>query len=898
MNPEPRRRPSPPSQGYYSSSGQPGAPPPMRYAQPGPPPPVPNESLYDGSAYGGAENEWPLPAQPFAQQSQGRNSPPSSSARKAPPPRPQRPDFQPITSGGGMRVAPANQAQQYQAGPPPLPAAPSAAHHGTGQWAGSGHPPPAPPTSQQQQQLSHIQHQKASNRPPLGPPPSARRGPASCYPPVPAPVHPIVEETDSIRSGRTGLAARESMKSYASSNAITIGIPDYYLGARGSDVPSLPSNSGGQEKAMGGRAGGEEDSPVEGYNSFHPSADEDDGDEEDDDFDKELESYGRQSRGQQVESPDPTPVLIRQASFGRKSKPTLTTVKSGERMRKSSGATGARDALPSQKALDAALAKELGVTKNASSTTDLSSATGLFDTSSDSDKSATAVPAPLLTDPRKARGLQTRGPSPLTREVDPRVESILGGLEKGGALSPSSSSARTGRTDTSSYYAPSPLAPPLPASHPGLSASNKKRPPRLNIDTVKEAEQRGSLTSLPDLIKRATALASNLDRGKTASRLGMTGWFDVAAGSDEKLQQRRSAGGLSDILANFPAVGAGTPRTGSLRGESEWPTVGRSGKERRGSRRLGSHSDAGDFQQKRKSSGRRCCGLPLWLFLLLLVLLICVIAAAIIVPVMLIVVPKQRSHTPAASSAALGDCPKSLPCANGGSSTLDSAGACSCLCANGFTGPTCSVPADSACTTSAVGSTSNATLGSAVPRLLEGAVANFSVPLQGEVLLGLFAREGMSCGSENALVSFNGASSKRKRESERDVVAGFTVTRRQDAGATTNGIVFETGSPTPVSASPSSTSSTSAASSTSTSNSTYTDPTTLDFARVAVLYLFQVTSTLSSAVTAQENLQSLFSTGSTSQGVPIDIQKVDLGGGWSCDLMGRTVATANGTAVP
>lgn len=47
-----------------------------------------------------------------------------------------------------------------------------------------------------------------------------------------------------------------------------------------------------------------------------------------------------------------------------------------------------------------------------------------------------------------------------------------------------------------------------------------RRPPRLDMDAVRQAEARGSLTSLPDLIKRATRLAASLERGKRpASRL-------------------------------------------------------------------------------------------------------------------------------------------------------------------------------------------------------------------------------------------------------------------------------------------------------------------------------------------------------------------------------------------
>lgn len=50
--------------------------------------------------------------------------------------------------------------------------------------------------------------------------------------------------------------------------------------------------------------------------------------------------------------------------------------------------------------------------------------------------------------------------------------------------------------------------------------SAMRRPPRLDMDAVRAAEARGSLTSLPDLILRATRLASMIDKGKRpASRL-------------------------------------------------------------------------------------------------------------------------------------------------------------------------------------------------------------------------------------------------------------------------------------------------------------------------------------------------------------------------------------------
>ncbi|KAL8675216.1 MAG: hypothetical protein Q9168_000336 [Polycauliona sp. 1 TL-2023] len=86
--------------------------------------------------------------------------------------------------------------------------------------------------------------------------------------------------------------------------------------------------------------------------------------------------------------------------------------------------------------------------------------------------------------------------------IDPRVAKILGGLEKGGALSTAATTPMTSKTGS-------------------MSDKGGKRPARLKLDAVKESEPRGSATSLPELIRRATRLASNLDRGKTASRIGV-----------------------------------------------------------------------------------------------------------------------------------------------------------------------------------------------------------------------------------------------------------------------------------------------------------------------------------------------------------------------------------------
>lgn len=72
----------------------------------------------------------------------------------------------------------------------------------------------------------------------------------------------------------------------------------------------------------------------------------------------------------------------------------------------------------------------------------------------------------------------------------------------------------------------------IPAPKPSRRLSAMKRPPRLDIDAVRAAEARGSITSLPDLIKRATRLASMIEKGnRPASKLdNLTDFLNDKAG--------------------------------------------------------------------------------------------------------------------------------------------------------------------------------------------------------------------------------------------------------------------------------------------------------------------------------------------------------------------------------
>lgn len=684
--------------------------------------------------------------------------------------------------------------------------------------------PPMP--GQGQQRISQGAPGNARNRAPLGPPPSARRGPSYYYPQYPqlAYVSPIVEESDSQRNSERGSIRHggESRGSYASSNAIPIGVSDFYL-----------NNGYGRGN-------------VDSYMS------------EFDEQDVDLPPKVTESSGQ-----DSPTVPIRQASLGKRSKPTLKTIKSGDvtkpepthqrALSDESIDSADLQTLPSL-AHKVAPRPALGVKQssddssgNVSGRTDSSDLfpnepTFLERSSSESDKSDFAKYKMLdyTNEPLPARALAGSN--------DPRVESILNRLEKGGALpamdekKPTSLSQRVGT----------------------------RRPPPLDVDAVRDAEQRGSLTSLPDLIRRATKLASNLDRGKTASRLG----FDWMLSDSEKQKAlqgngKRRSGSLSDMISAFPPPAAiGTPISQRGSGRFAWPSHLRN-----------DMADGYDYSQPPPRQKRRVCGMPLWVFLLLILLLVLLIAAAIIVPVALIVIPHQNQ----AQKQTLASCQQSMVCANGGTNILGMNGACRCICQNGFTGSTCGMSSGSNCTTTSVVGASGATVGSAIAPVLSSAASKYSVPLYGEQIVSLLSAANLTCLSENSLMSFGGVSARSVKEEPLKVEAKLsptkTLQRRQtstpvspDTAATSDGIVFATGTPS----SSSGTGSTSAAPSSQ-----------VDFARVAVLFVLQVSSQLNDALAAQMALERAIGTSGAGN--------VTLSNGYSADLNSMSITVQNGT---
>lgn len=464
----------------------------------------------------------------------------------------------------------------------------------------------------------------------------------------------------------------------------------------------------------------------------------------------------------------------------------------------------------------------------------------------------------------------------------------------------------------------------LPRAAPTMSDKRPgaRRPPRLDMSAVRDAEKRGSLTSLPDLIRRATKLASNLEHGRTASRNDL---LNPGGGPRFAGHQYRRSGSIKDLLASFPPPAA-TPEGG----RGSWPVFFR----RSTLHHIKSNEtvpEAADNEKVEKR--RRCCGMPLWLFILICALVIVIILVAVLVPVFL--VAKKNGGA---------NCENSTPCANGGVS-VSSGDICSCVCSNGYTGSQCTISGDSSCTTTEIGSGSsskNATMGSNLPRLFDNAQSDFGVPLEPVTIMALFSQSNVSCTTENSLVAFKDVetgSSKDRRslpvtsEPEEDSIPDqissnvkpptpttFEVRTRTLAAraaiGTQNGIVFDTSVPTetmkPLTftglpeathtkpASIPTTTSSATSTGTASPKSTTVSTSVVDFSRIAVLYIFEKTGAFRAATYSEEKIQSYLSKSypdSDSKDFSIDLTNSGVKGTFSLDFEGYKITLPNGDVV-
>ncbi|ORY67672.1 uncharacterized protein BCR38DRAFT_456364 [Pseudomassariella vexata] len=583
--------------------------------------------------------------------------------------------------------------------------------------------------------------------------------------------------------------------------------------------------------------------------------------------------------------------LVRSASVGRKGKPSLVTTRSSE-------PRGDRESVPIVlQPIPQPIPRPMQVET-------LQDGMSYLDMSS----SSSATPSSSNRPPVKA---------PVT------ADTMLGAFEAASATDPTSM-----RNTTSS-----------PKHFSRLSAL--RRPPRLNMDAVREAEARGSLTSLPDLIRRATRLASLMERGKRpASRFDELDFpediYNRDLEKDPSYELDKHQSGLSDMLAAFPPPAQANSRRSVRQSRASWPLAFPLGRMSvRGAPNVPEQTTTdvtSSPQPRQPPKGRRCCGLPMWGFILLMIVLLLVMAAAVVIPVEFFVVRKQQVQN--TTTSALATCQAQVKCDNGGTNVITD-GVCSCICSNGFTGANCTISSSQGCTTTSFGSgdnnLNNVTLGEAIPRLIQEAQTNFSIALSATRILSKFNAANLSCNSENALVTFNGQSS---RDQDASAVADsslsenflqivqaeevITISVLSDLNviltldpAATNSVYITTlsmGAPASmvtvgtsvvqttitmtITATPTSTPAptttttpivTASASTTSAAGSTSTFAATeqaLDFARVAVLFVLQEES-LEGASNAQITLQKLFSTAGSIN----DARNVTIGGDNTIDLV-------------
>ena len=436
-------------------------------------------------------------------------------------------------------------------------------------------------------------------------------------------------------------------------------------------------------------------------------------------------------------------------------------------------------------------------------------------------------------------------------------------------------------------------APPQP------NIRQSRRPKNLDMDAVRNAEARGSLTSLPDLIRRATKLATMLESGKRPpSRLDDLSTYlnEKLGGGDTKPSHNRRKSGLSDLLATFPTPAETKRRSRAtwFRATS-WPAV---------PRREELPEDQISPVEKRR---RKCCGMPIWLFIIVIILLLGIIAVAIVLPLEFFVFKNLGNHQQSQSN----QCPASMPCQNGGVSIL-SGGNCACLCTNGFTGSDCSHASTSACSTMTLSATDSSdtkdvTLGKAIPRLISDANANFSIPLSAADIAAKLNSANISCIAQNSLVTFDGFSTPSSEVAENAEIISVSITvtstvdvsRREHSTRSVNTNYLEVDTsvmpsvPTATS-NPSTTTSSSASNPTASSDGASFDITqqVLDFGRVAVLYTLQE-GAIDDANEAQSSLQGFFETSGAKASVSSG-SNISIGAGKCVDLVNFTVDVGKG----
>ncbi|PUU82724.1 hypothetical protein B9Z19DRAFT_1099037 [Tuber borchii] len=656
------------------------------------------------------------------------------------------------------------------------------------------------------------------------------------FPTVPPPVPTVPNQQRRSSSGPPPTARRGTSSHYSQQTLMVSPIPEEHFSDRHDSYASsaaIPSNWG---------AG-----PVE----FYPRR------EEDFYGDGEAEGFRLPTGG---DAEDDERGLVRQASLGRKSKPTITEIK---------GIGGTKS--PDRKSSGGSV-KTAGLGAGASGGVGI----GL---GSPAEKNSPTLKPPSPDSPTSFPGLalghspvssRSASSSPLAQPPVAFTNEDYG--ESSGFPFPNN----LGHSKGISPDSPGLEGLSAPKNFPaGTAKPGRRLPPRLNMDAVRDAEARGSLTSLPDLIRRATKLAAVLETGRPDSRWGMRRSYVDKSSSRSNGRETDS---ISDILASFPPPVLASSRQGRrATAMSQWPLPG-------------DFSNGGDSSvAPSHRQGRRVCGLPLWAFVLLVILALLVITTAVVVPLQLVKLSKgDKNSSDDSKGSVLAKCRSKNPCQNGGENIATN-DFCGCVCTSGFSGANCTQKEDSSCTTvdlqdlqgGRVKGIQNVTMGTALPRLFNLAEPSYNIKLDRAMTLAVFSNEGISCTAQNALVQFNGESmpSTNGRRSTIDKSLALLQMRQE--------LTVDT-SPTPTTGgtAPSATSSSGASSETRTA---VVDSDAVDFARVTVLYLTSA-GNLSVAENAQSRLQTAFSGG-------IDFGDLAVGSDITVNFNNRSIRMADGDIV-
>lgn len=347
-------------------------------------------------------------------------------------------------------------------------------------------------------------------------------------------------------------------------------------------------------------------------------------------------------------------------------------------------------------------------------------------------------------------------------------------------------------------------------------------------------------------------------------------------------------------MASFPPP-ASTPQGG----RSSWPTFfGRSQLHH-----LHSNDEPEANEEKARRPARRCCGMPIWLFILLIVIFIIIVLCAVLIPVFLVVAP-QHKNSRIGSVSSSSECESSSPCENGGVS-VSSGDVCSCVCTNGFTGSRCTVAGDASCIATEIrdGSSSrNATMGDQLPRLLGDVQSDFGIPLDSVTIMALFSQNDVSCTTENALVAFRGVS---KNDANKRALPTATLSARGSA-TTEDGIVFDHAAKKQTESDPNEKEDPSDASPSTTSTAPSTQRTpgaipdkTLDFARVAVLYILEKTGAFDAALFTEERIESYLRDKypAKKEKYVIDLEEAGVSATYTLNFDGYQINSPGGTVV-